>query len=72
MAEKKISVGHYHRIAIIGCGDMIGNEWYGKYYACKTIKGRKYAIKESASSNIEDVKAFIANNEKYLEQYKIK
>ena len=67
--DRKQYCGRYKGIDVWGCGQMIGNNWYGDYYVTihRGKSRRRMKVKESVCSSIEDLKAYIDNN---IEQLK--
>lgn len=60
--DKKAYIGRYKGVKIWRFGCMIGNNWYGDYYATKEKNGRNYKVNDSVCRSIEQVKEYIDNH----------
>lgn len=58
----KYYCGLYRGLKIYQMGHMIGNHWYGHFYAAKKHKSRYIKIKESESKTFEQLKERIKDN----------
>jgi len=70
ITDKKTYCGHYKGIDVYGIGSMIGNNWYGTYYAVKKKNGRNYKVKDSECSTIEQIKDYINRHIEELKERK--
>lgn len=60
--DKKHYCGRYRGLDICQVGQMIGNNWYGHWYAAKKRNKRYVKIKESESKTFEELKQRIKDN----------
>ena len=60
--DKKHYCGIYRGLKIYQVGQMIGNNWYGYFYAAKKSKKNYVKIKESESKSFEQLKERIKDN----------
>ena len=65
--DKKTYCGKYKGVDVWQFGCMIGNNWYGDFYATKRKNGRNYKVKDSVCRSLDDVKKYIDN---HLEELK--
>ena len=57
--DKKTYCGKYKGYKIYAVGCMIGNNWYGTYYAAELRNTRYVKDKQSERRNIDDLKEYI-------------
>ena len=55
----KLYCGTYKGYPVYQDGQMIGNNWYGKFTQQKNVNGRHIRIKESTCGSINEIKAFV-------------
>lgn len=60
--DKKRCIGFYKGLKIYQVGQMIGNNWYGTFYAAKKRGSRYMKIKDSDSNTWEKLKERIKDN----------
>ena len=65
--KKKHYCGNFRGFDIWQYGQMIGNNWYGIFYATKKINGRNRKIKDSEFSSWEQLKERIKDY--FITQY---
>ena len=57
--DKKQYCGMYKGYKVYAVGCMIGNNWYGTYYAAKLCNTRYVKDKQSERSSMDDLKEYI-------------
>ena len=60
--EGKRCCGFFRGLKIFQVGQMIGNNWYGHFYAAKKRGSRYMKIKDSESNTWEQLKQRIKDN----------
>ncbi len=65
--DRKTFCGHYKGVKVWQFGTMIGNNWYGVFYASKAKNGRNYKVKDSECKSLDEIKKYI---DKHLKELK--
>ena len=62
--DKKRCIGFYKGLKIYQVGQMIGNNWYGKYYVTipRGKSRREMKVKDSVCRSIGGIKKYIDEN----------
>lgn len=60
LGDKKHYCGRYKGFDIYQVGQIIGNNWYGTFYAYKKVDVRSKKVYEASS--LEELKKYINNN----------